>query len=108
MKADLKTKWIEALRSGEYEQGQSFLREGDKFCCLGVLCDLKEPANWRRSGDSYDYVVGSDASMGLLPFSLKAETGINGQIESEIVGMNDEGKSFSEIADWIEANVPSE
>ena len=46
MKEKIKTLWTEALRSGEYEQGQEQLKtdaaEGhkDKFCCLGVLTDL--------------------------------------------------------------------
>ncbi len=36
-----RAKWIRALESGEYEQGQRSLRtEGDLFCCLGVACDL--------------------------------------------------------------------
>ena len=37
-------KWVDALRSGEYTQGQSCLRktvEGvSTFCCLGVACDI--------------------------------------------------------------------
>jgi hypothetical protein len=40
MKADIKTKWVAALRSGEYEQTEGVLRNGNGFCCLGVLCDL--------------------------------------------------------------------
>jgi hypothetical protein len=40
MKTEIKEKWVNALRSGEYEQGQGVLRSSDKFCCLGVLCDL--------------------------------------------------------------------
>lgn len=34
-------KWLNALESGEYQQGRGKLRTKDnKFCCLGVLCDL--------------------------------------------------------------------
>lgn len=33
-------KWVQALESGEYEQGRSYLRHGNNFCCLGVACDL--------------------------------------------------------------------
>jgi len=40
MKADIKTKWVAALRSGEYEQTRAVLRSNGGFCCLGVLCDL--------------------------------------------------------------------
>lgn len=41
MNEKVKQKWIEALVSGAYTQGQGKLRTADnKFCCLGVLCDL--------------------------------------------------------------------
>jgi len=39
-------KWVEALRSGEYEQGKGILCMDDeisgdwKYCCLGVACDI--------------------------------------------------------------------
>jgi hypothetical protein len=48
--ADVKAKWLAALRSGEYKQTQgvlahTFFSEGENgevtgYCCLGVLCDL--------------------------------------------------------------------
>lgn len=42
---ELKAKWVKALRSGEYQQGQGQLctRTNDgsySFCCLGVLEDV--------------------------------------------------------------------
>ena len=40
MNERIKEKWLKALRSGKYKQGKGELREGGKFCCLGVLCDL--------------------------------------------------------------------
>ena len=40
MKADIKQKWVAALRSGEYEQTDAVLRLDSHYCCLGVLCDL--------------------------------------------------------------------
>lgn len=40
MNQEIKAAWVSALRSGEYEQGTGALRVGDKFCCLGVLCDI--------------------------------------------------------------------
>jgi hypothetical protein len=40
MKADIKTKWIAALRSGQYEQTDMRLRHDGSYCCLGVLCDI--------------------------------------------------------------------
>ena len=41
MNQEVKRLWVEALRSGEYEQGTGDLRTGTRtFCCLGVLCDI--------------------------------------------------------------------
>lgn len=31
--------WLDALRSGEYNQGKFWLNKGDRLCCLGVLCE---------------------------------------------------------------------
>lgn len=45
MNAKVKEKWLAALRSGNYKQGQKVLKQGApgevaRYCCLGVLCDL--------------------------------------------------------------------
>jgi hypothetical protein len=40
MNKEVKAKWVAALRSGKYEQGDGALLMDGKFCCLGVLCDL--------------------------------------------------------------------
>jgi hypothetical protein len=40
MNKRIKKLWIKALTSGEYKQGKEQLRDGDRFCCLGVLCDI--------------------------------------------------------------------
>jgi hypothetical protein len=45
MPRKLLKRWINALESGEYKQGQHYLvvatpGEPDAFCCLGVLCDV--------------------------------------------------------------------
>lgn len=39
--AEHRRKWVEALRSGGFRQGQGALRSRDgRYCCLGVACDL--------------------------------------------------------------------
>lgn len=40
MDAGVKAKWLEALRSGEYEQTTGALRSTNGYCCLGVLCEV--------------------------------------------------------------------
>lgn len=32
--------WVEALRSGEYQQGVGRLAMGGRHCCLGVACEV--------------------------------------------------------------------
>lgn len=50
MNPQVKQKWIDALRSGKYEQGSEKLRSVSGYCCLGVLCDLyaqEHNTEWR-------------------------------------------------------------
>lgn len=49
MNPEVKALWIEALLSGDYKQGKSWLKQVHddgpaEYCCLGVLCDLAEKA----------------------------------------------------------------
>src|SRR5438093_9628733 len=44
MNPEVKDLWISALESGQYDQGSGALHVDDKFCCLGVLCDLANRA----------------------------------------------------------------
>ena len=41
MEVELKNKWVQALRSGDYKQTHATLKneDGDR-CVLGVLCDI--------------------------------------------------------------------
>ena|ERR1700684_2971306 len=108
MKDDLKTRWLAALRSGEYKQGSGCLRYKNEYCCLGVLVELYSsdilvkndvdgPYNW----NGYSYVVGTP------PFSFCSEIGMSTEIRNRLIEMNDDnGDSFKTIADYIEANVP--
>lgn len=49
MKHEIAKRWTAALRSGEYEQGHGQLHtrlgSKDKYCCLGVLCELAAQEN---------------------------------------------------------------
>lgn len=109
MKASDKAAWLDALRSGRYAQGQNALRDKDnRFCCLGVLCDVMSPSSWDWAADawwSYGHTATLPASL-----ALKTDLGMTGDrdIQGQLMNMNDNGKSFSEIADWIEANVPAD
>lgn len=102
MDANLKAKWIEALRGNKYKQIAGTLREGDQFCCLGVLCDVMG-ARWSSLGDAY--VDGDDLQSFLLSDRLRQRIGLSDAAQSVLYGMNDSGRPFPEIADYIEANL---
>lgn len=57
MNQEIKNKWVDALLSGKYKQGMGMLRNrNNKFCCLGVLCDLysKETGTqWQNGPTGY-------------------------------------------------------
>ncbi len=110
-----KAKWLEALRSGKYKQGQTRLRDSENnFCCLGVLCDLVDRNQWTKvlSQDEY-YFFGEDRgrTSAVLPNFVIDIVGFGDRtgyfkedqvISNSLVGLNDSGKSFKEIADIIE------
>lgn len=58
MNPEIKARWVAALRSGNYAQGRHALRRvidgKDKYCCLGVLCDIASQDGigaWVESND---------------------------------------------------------
>jgi hypothetical protein len=104
MDAEIKRKWVEALRSGEYRQSRSLLRRGNAFCCLGVLCDLvanQVDGEWRHN----DFVLGDSQVFGMPPEEVRTFAGMTRDAENFVANMNDGGKSFAEIADYIERHL---
>lgn len=94
---NFKQKWIEALRSGKYEQGKACLKtEDSKFCCLGVACDITNPNGWYKE-DGKTYFNGGHKAY--APEYIVSYRNID---QDELASMNDRGISFSEIADYIE------
>jgi hypothetical protein len=124
MDKEIKARWLEALRSGKYQQGSCYLRDGDKYCCLGVLCEvLGVPSTPIRDDGSctiYDHeenVHLYDGSKSYLSISTAERAGLstNGELGEafeykggmfdSLVGLNDCGVSFAEIADIIEEKL---
>ena len=112
MNPEIKSKWIEALRSGNYKQGVNALRsKDDRYCCLGVLCDLylKQKGGW-WSPDSVYTIHGEG---GALPSAVITWAGLTNKnpllqpnTKLTAIGANDrERRSFAEIADLIEQNL---
>ena len=122
MKAELKQKWIEALSSGRYQQGSGVLRDKhDRFCCLGVLCDLVDASGWRElrpvdtcianhefEVEAYPYLHEADEAETTLPFPLKSRIGLKESEISKLISLNDAGNDFEFIARHIEQNIAAE
>ena len=88
---EFKKKWVNALRSGEYKQGDCSLFRNGKYCCLGVASVI---LGWDKKGDGYKF----------LP-DLIQYGGASG-FGSRLVQMNDSHeKTFNQIADFIDKNL---
>lgn len=119
-----KQRWVDALRSGEYEQGQHAMNCQGKFCCLGVLEEIaKEDLNTMVTTGELSVPGELDAvrvtatlynGHGKLPSDSHCEAFfnlagvpkviINGDLRT-LYGHNDRGRTFLEIADAIEAQL---
>jgi len=107
--------WLAALRSGEREQGKGYLNVSDKFCCLGVLCEVAiesgvvvEKEKDQVGADHYYYYGGRSS---YPPQAVYVWSGLGGLTtangpDMKLSTLNDhDGKTFLEIADWIEENL---
>ena len=113
MNQEVKKIWVEALRSGKYQQGRGKLKRSDDlkptYCCLGVLCEVAYPndANYHA-----DLTVPTEETLKLA--GLKYD-GMDIKTFRKLWMMNDghddnvhnDGKfyNFKEIANWIEENL---
>lgn len=120
---------VDALRSGEFEQGQATLRtQADTYCCIGVACEVA-----RRNGIGIEWKLETrsaccdacdqgglsevkrwffDGQTGAFSDTVKDWYGFNevdprlgdGDSVLTMIGANDiSGMNLSEIADLIDA-----
>lgn len=97
MKADIKRRWVEALRSGEYEQGTGALRQLDEdgkvvgYCCLGVLCDVVKDdlgIDWQPNG-------AFDGQVGLPPTRVVDYAGLDDESPEYIVSFAHTSEAYT-------------
>ena len=107
-------KWVRALRSGKYKQGRGVLHgAGDKFCCLGVACNLALESGLKletftdlAGGTSYDGAGCYLPDKVRKWLGLRQNTGAyakNSKSGSTLAHLNDAGKRFTTIARIIES-----
>lgn len=124
MNGRVKELWLDALRSGKYEQGTNKLSYKDeegktRYCCLGVLCDLayKEIELFTINDFSKSTLFGEELEDTILPSEVTEWAELNNNspkvlVESEegvcleyLAELNDNGYSFKELADLIEEHL---
>lgn len=121
MKKKIKKEWVAALRSGDYKQGKGALRRDDTYCCFGVLCELAVAAgvadrivskrlySYGPAGTFPGNYVGAWAA-GFLPSVVSKWAGL-GDVGDVVVDgnsladLNDNGATFQDIANIIEAEL---
>lgn len=125
LKPEIKQRWVEALRSGEYKKGKYQLKNSyGEFCCLGVLCDLhsKETGeNWGIPNTPSTIFIEYLGECSTLPEEVMrwalnsypcdssivtASVEINGR-KGSLINHNDRTigePTFLEIADALDAN----
>ena len=113
MNKRIKKLWVAALRSGEYMQGPDRIRsEDNKFCCLGVLCNLHAQAFPKIAAKETEATIYMGWSGWAAPEvenwaglrRLPSFVTINGR-RMNLGQHNDNGATFAQIADAIEAQL---
>jgi hypothetical protein len=112
MNAEIKAQWIAALSSGKYKQTASILHNKLGFCCLGVLCDIKD-SNWTKQLHSPNFYYGNTFELSVLPPTVQEWSGIYNKTggidlvnrdddQETLASLNDSGFTFDQIADVIQ------
>jgi hypothetical protein len=105
--------WVQALRSGKYQQGKGALHPEDLFCCLGVACEVFMQNGGKliletHLGDNGGKEISYNGHDDSLPRQVMAWLGLTSTIgdiissSDSLADINDRGTPFSEIADLIE------
>lgn len=103
----MKDRWLEALRSGEFVQGEEFLcvqREGEefaRFCCLGVAAHIFERAPWEEMERPWGKVCLFDKDDRDYAF----RGGLRLDVRNALTILNDSGATFEVIANVIEQRL---
>lgn len=106
MVKSFKTRWMKALTSGKYQQGEGELKteykdENDEgkviktveYCCLGVAKEIFALRAGR--GDTKEYLSQNSC----------LKIGLDPEAQQTLATLNDNNTSFKDIAKWIDKNI---
>lgn len=113
MNPEAKAKIVEALRSGDYKQGQGALNEKGCHCVWGVICDVSGTDEWvvaNPEQGTMRYGVGGDICFPEL--KVREWVGLDKDpsvlirnVRTDLMSQNDNGATFAELADAIEQQL---
>ncbi len=102
-------KWVKALRSGRYRQGKKVLCRYGYYCCLGVAClvyleDNPGALETKKVGNGVVEFDSEDIGLPQVVRKWLGLSSVNGAFDGNcLTNLNDDGISFSELADIIES-----
>ena len=112
--------WVATLKGGKYKQGKGTLQYRDARCCLGIACIVSGLEKYDAYSDT-EKLLGDTLSTQLQVkeyFKIKSEEGdfinengnfteikFDGEKYRSLTELNDDGKSFEEIAKVIEEHA---
>jgi hypothetical protein len=107
MNQEIKKKWLIALKSDKYEKGKHFLFKDNKYCCLGVLCDIY--AIEYKLDNTQIKLLSNDNENKILSSEVVCWSGLNEKNPSlyfpnltSIAEINDNSETFEEVIKIIE------
>lgn len=129
MNPETKAKWIDALRSGEFDQAQATLQANGAYCCLGVLMCIQGMSpvayyeNQYADSDASDLDEYLHNELGTVDIPHEFRAGLTQEDLADLGARNDgglapgkdgqcsdptqkyHGHTFAELADHIEHNL---
>ena len=95
----IQEQWLRDLESGAYKQGIGMLENNGKYCCLGVFA-YTQGGKPRKNDTGYAHLDDIDTyKLGLHSRRGQCKGG-----KHSLTYMNDAGKTFAEIAQFIRRN----
>jgi len=109
---EFRTKWLKALTNGSYKQTASMLVETikgqkNRYCCLGVACRIEGiPVKQLKDEGMPNTLLPKYKK--ILPAALFKRNRLrdsNSTLATKLANLNDGGRSFKEIAEYIEKHT---
>lgn len=100
--------WIDALRSGQYQQSRGLMQTPEGYCCLGVACVVAEQHGVPVRQDCGGFLVGPDLRSHPAVMAWIGLRTVGGATPCDVrpacIVMNDlRGWDFARIADELES-----